>query len=75
MERALEESLSLFKDRETQSDEMEFIDVAIKSSIDAFMEAEEEKLILDQVKKETLLLCEAEENKRVEQNQLELIED
>lgn len=47
MQRALEESLHSFNEREKDINEQQFVDEAIKTSIDEFMEAEEEKLILD----------------------------
>ncbi|EAR85579.1 OTU-like cysteine protease (macronuclear) [Tetrahymena thermophila SB210] len=82
MERALEESLQLFEESEKANNEQQFVDIAIKSSIDAFMEAEEEKLIIEQVKKETLMHNEQQEkqqtddiNIKYEQTQVKELED
>ena len=47
MESAMEESLRSFEESEKDRNEQQVVDIAIKTSIDAFMEDQEDKLIVE----------------------------
>ena len=49
----MEESLRSFEDSEKDRNEQQVVDIAIKTSIDAFMEDQEDKLIVEQLRNET----------------------
>ena len=49
----MEESLTSFEEGEKNRNEQQVVDIAIKTSIDAFMEDQEDKLIVEQLRNET----------------------